>query len=299
MSHLLSWAKTACSVKRSPVPGKFFHFLGDRPLSIGVYLEVYGRTDDGTWPRIDDRVATSAVTAGSFSQTVLRAWDDELVAACNGGRILTFDGSANTWRERAGADAAFATKHQLAAFDPKRGLLVSWGSQKKNGRKDDTLVHDGTTWSKGKKAAGKWADLDTNEGNFCMYWDPTEGAVVRVGVTEVGVFDGSKWTQLPLAGGELLDDWDRVPCVDPISGRVAIVQRFITQLNVVRVHRDGARFVAELVATFPPAVDRAPNSVGSNAAFDACAFHAPTRALHAYDDTNADRYVTELAPLFA
>jgi hypothetical protein len=278
---------------------KFFTFVGDEPIGVGVYLDVIARDAEGRWPRLDTTSVTDELRAGTYAAGAVVGWDDQLVAACADGRVVAFDRAARAWNQRSAPSETYGAKQPLLAFDPERKLLVAWGSVKKQGRKDDTFVHDGTAWHKPKtKKPPKWADLDTDYGNLAMYWDPTERAILRVGITEVGVFDGAAWKQFPLAGGSVLDDWDRIPCVD--ASGVLIVQRFMACRDVIRVKRGNEGFVAEKVATFPPAVTREPNSTGSNCAFDVGLYHAPTRSLHAFDDQkNGDRYVADLSALFA
>ncbi|MDB4955954.1 MAG: hypothetical protein JWO36_3523 [Myxococcales bacterium] len=266
-------------------------------VGVNVYGEVW-RFDDKLGWRVEIK---SAIPSGVGIQVYANAWDDKLCGFGSDGRVLTLEqGTALTWRTHSEPEPKFAFKGPIGAYDPSRKIMVVWGPKKSDGsRKDETFVFDGNLWKKGKKAKAPPAELaKTDGGAFTVVYDPAGKQVVRVGVTEVAYFDGTSWRTVPLGNGKALGTWERMPCVDEASKTVLLIQRHVSDLNVVKLELGPESARAVVVATVPSAVTRNPNDAGGNVAFDQHAYDPARRQLVAFDTKLGFRYVADLAPYF-
>lgn len=232
-----------------------------------------------------DQWVTAAADPAATSygvQLAFEGWGGVLHAVTSDGTVLRFgDGK---WAVVAPAGAVYKAKWPLCAFDPVRGVLVVWGSQKKGGRRDDCTVFNGSEWSKPKKgAATSKADLEADgSGAFCLFYDARIGKVVRVGTTEAAYFDGT-WKTVPLTG-DAINTWERLICVDSKTQRVFSVQRFTNAKDVVELVCSESGVVATKVGEFDAAVKRAPSDSGGNVAFDYAGYDAVKQRLLVFDE---------------
>jgi len=219
-------------------------------------------------------------------------WGGAIHRFANDGCMQRLDGDA--WVEVSAPDEKFTGFFPLCAFDPVHGQLVVWGSAGK-GRKDDTFVHDGKAWSKGKRPKAKHADVEASGGSFCLWFDPGAQRVVRAGVTEAAVFDGKEWRTVPLDGGAHLATWERG--VGDLGGRALSWGRHIADRKVVELVRAGEGYSARVVGDFPAAVKRDPMDGGGNAAFDLGVIDGAHRRLIAIDAKRSETFAADLSVL--
>jgi hypothetical protein len=230
MVHHLTWQKLSVS----SVPLKdACHIVAAARGVIAVKAKggaTFEFTDD--WREVGE-------ADGSRCHGLFVGWGGAVHRFANDGFVERLDG--DTWVEVSPPDDKFGGFFPLYAFDPVHGQLVVWGSADK-GRKDDTYVHDGKAWSKGKRPKEKHADVEASSGSFCLWFDPGAQRVVRAGVTQAAVFDGKAWRIVPLEGGANLSTWDRA--IGDVGGRVLSVQRFISERKVVELVRAGDGYSA-------------------------------------------------------
>jgi len=272
---MLTWTKLA-AVKKGASPHDL-SWIGGQLYGTGIRLEAWQWTDSG-FASVVTKDDGERVLEGMWTEHVLAAWDGCLVGFGIDGRTFVLDVGAKQWQARSEPDTIFklqftsrgvprhTSQGALAAFDPGRGLAVLWGPAKAAGRKDETYVHDGKNWTKAKRGT-PFADADDESASgFALYYDPTEKAVVRVGKTSVGVFDGKAWTQFPLEGADVLDRWYPRPCV----GRTAawIIQPGIHHRDVIRVQRAGDRFTATRVGQLERPVETESNRICDLGVYD-------------------------------
>jgi len=219
-----------------------------------------------------------------------------VVAVSSDGRVFQLDLKAKKWSVLAGKSPLYKMTFPLVAFDDVREVLVLWRSAKSKGRKDDSLIFDGKKWFQpAKGAAANAKDLAVEgEGTFCLFFDPVVGRVMRVGVSSAASFDGQKWVASTLKGAEHLDTWERIIAVNPASKTVHSIHRFGYVNSIAQITCTADGVTVKAVGTLPSAVTRAPNSTGSNVAFDAGVYDAANEQFLAFDVQKNERFSMSL-----
>ena len=267
-------------------------------VATNVYLGT-ARLSDSRWETLVSDETGNSLRDGAGIQMVLPGWEGALVAVASDGKVFQLQMAEKTWRLLSGPSKIYKAKWPLVAFDSVRKLLVVWGSQKAEGRKDDCLCFDGKVWCSPKKSApAATADLGIDaDAAFCLFFDPTLKCVVRVGVTEAAYFDGQSWRSVPLEGGEHLDTWDRRVCVDLASKCVFSVHRFKATMSVAQLTCTADRVIAIKRATFESPIERKSTDAGGNVAFDLGIYDPVSRRLLAFDEKNMSQFSADLTCL--
>ncbi len=245
------------------------------------------RLADGHWVGlVSDAAAAPALGARVGLQVRFAGWGGRLCGLASSGAVLSLDPAGPSWQPLCGPDPTPKVVWPLAAFDSARNVLVVWGPQKSNGhRQDATWVFDGQRWAKPKKgAAVPAADLAQEAGAFSLSFDARLGGVVRTGTTSAALFDGKVWQPLSLVAPDALHTWERVALAMPATRQSFLVQRFASDPSIVELVGSGPTLTVNKVASLPLAVDRQPNSPGSNVAYDVAGFDQARCVLVALDE---------------
>jgi cysteine-rich repeat protein len=168
---------------------------------------------DGGWSRVS--VDTAPPARAGHAAT----WHDTaghvLIQGGSGGSDYadTWSFAGTGWRVVTPRFAPPSRFHAAAAHDPARGHLVLFGGADDQGRRDDTWLHDGETWSEVLPGASGPSPRSL----AALVYDEARGQVLLFGglgtegaLDDAWAFDGRTWTALaipdppPARGGHVL-----------------------------------------------------------------------------------------------
>lgn len=295
--HGTTWKRLGATTTKSvlgDLSSGFQTFARDRGTmhAVGLYLKTVAWDPANSWQWKVDSRAGDAQRGNGRVQAVVTAWDGAMHALLDHGGTLVFDGTA--WQPGATGDTGWKDLFfPLAAFDPVRGVIVAWGNSKKSrGRKNDTYLFDGKTWTKSKTAGKtKPADLADDGIEYDLYWDAGKQMVARLGKQELAHFDGKTWIPTKLTG-DLPETWRRCVCPDPLTGAVVVVN--VGDKTVIKIGADGT---CTRVGTFEPPAERDRHS---NLPFDRWWFDDTNLTLVVHNEIDdAQSFALELRAAYA